>query len=161
MCQYSLTRGLINDWLKLHLAALPVRRLVWFIVEGNGLWPLRVASTPRLRRYPGTTRWRRHSHAAVKAIKGSGLVAWHSDCPSGARPTHAWEGDDHIDASDARGWQTIAPSAIPLARHLPKTPEAMTLEDIAARARLTSLAAARRALEVGFSEWLELHFAHG
>ncbi|MFX5634222.1 NADH:flavin oxidoreductase/NADH oxidase, partial [Acinetobacter baumannii] len=58
-----------------------------------------------------------------------------------------------------RGWQTIAPSAIPFGAGLPKVPRAMTLDDIA-RVRTEFVAAAKRARDLGF-EWLELHFAHG
>src|SRR5690606_42507 len=60
---------------------------------------------------------------------------------------------------DPRSWETIAPSAIAFGKHLSRTPRAMTLDDIA-RVRDDFVAAAQRALAVGF-EWLELHFAHG
>src|SRR5699024_5780365 len=65
----------------------------------------------------------------------------------------------HIANDAPHGWQTIAPSAIAFGEHLSKQPQAMTLEDIA-RVRNDFVAAAKRALAVGF-EWLELHFAHG
>lgn len=70
-----------------------------------------------------------------------------------------WEGDDHIPEGDPRAWATLAPSAVAFGANLPKTPQAMTLEDIA-RVRADFVAAARRARDAGF-EWLELHFAHG
>ncbi len=76
-----------------------------------------------------------------------------------ASANRPWEGDDHIVASDSRGWDTIAPSAIAFGANLPKVPRAMTLEDIA-RVRQNFVDAARRARDAGF-EWIELHFAHG
>src|SRR3546814_7622084 len=69
------------------------------------------------------------------------------------------EGDDHIPEGDPRGWQPIAPSAIPFGANLPRRPRAMTKEDIR-RVQQDYVAAARRALAAGF-DWLELHFAHG
>lgn len=69
------------------------------------------------------------------------------------------EGDDHIAADDARGWETIAPSAIAFGAHLPQVPREMTLDDIA-RVKQDFVDAARRARDAGF-EWIELHFAHG
>lgn len=70
-----------------------------------------------------------------------------------------WEGDDHIADGDARGWDTLSPSAVAFGANLPKLPRAMDLDDIA-RVRGDFVAAAKRALAAGF-KWLELHFAHG
>jgi 2,4-dienoyl-CoA reductase-like NADH-dependent reductase (Old Yellow Enzyme family) len=97
----------------------------------------------------------------VQAIKAAGSVPGIQIGHAGRKASAnlPWEGDDHIAAGDARGWQTIAPSAIAFGAGLPKTPIAMTLDDIA-RVRQNFVDAAVRARDVGF-EWLELHFAHG
>lgn len=97
----------------------------------------------------------------VQSIKAAGSVPGLQIAHAGrkASANRPWEGDDHIAEDDARGWQTIAPSAIAFGGHLAKQPQAMTLEDIA-RVREDFVAAARRARDAGF-EWLELHFAHG
>lgn len=159
MCQYSATDGLINDWHQVHLAALARGGAGLVIVEAT-------AVAPEGRITPGCAGiWNDHLAEAfapaVHAIKAAGSVPGIQIAHAGrkASANRPWEGDDHIASSDSRGWQTIAPSAIPFGAHLAKTPEAMTLEDIA-RVRDDFVAAARRALAVGF-EWLELHFAHG
>ena len=97
----------------------------------------------------------------MRGIKAHGAVPGIQIAHAGrkASANRPWEGDDHIPNDAANGWQTIAPSAIPFGAHLPKVPEAMTLQDIE-RVKADFVAAARRALAVGF-EWLELHFAHG
>ena len=97
----------------------------------------------------------------VKAIKAAGAVPGIQIAHAGrkASANRPWEGDDHIADGDARGWQTIAPSAIAFGGGLPKVPRAMDLDDIA-RVKQNFVDAAVRAREAGF-EWLELHFAHG
>lgn len=159
MCQYSATGGLINDWHQVHLAALARGGAGLVIVEAT-------AVAPEGRITPGCAGIWNDQLAeafapAVHAIKAAGSVPGIQIAHAGrkASANRPWEGDDHIASGDARGWQTIAPSAIPFGAHLAKTPEAMTLDDIA-RVRDDFVAAARRALAVGF-EWLELHFAHG
>ena len=57
-----------------------------------------------------------------------------------------WEGDDHIAADDARGWETLSPSATAFGAHLPKVPRAMTVEDIA-RVRAQELASRKLVFE--------------
>jgi 2,4-dienoyl-CoA reductase-like NADH-dependent reductase (Old Yellow Enzyme family) len=97
----------------------------------------------------------------VRAIKAAGAVPGIQIGHAGrkASANRPWEGDDHIAEGDERGWETIGPSAIAFGANLPKTPKAMTLDDIA-RVRQNFVDTARRAVEAGF-EWLELHFAHG
>src|SRR3546814_10570118 len=87
------------------------------------------------------------------------LVTGVQTCSLPICATRPCEGDDHIPEGDPRGWQPIAPSAIPFGANLPRRPRAMTKEDIR-RVQQDYVAAARRALAAGF-DWLELHFAHG
>lgn len=159
MCQYSATDGLINDWHQVHLAALARGGAGLVIVEAT-------AVAPEGRITPGCAGIWNDQLAqafvpAVKAIKAAGSVPGIQIAHAGrkASANRPWEGDDHIADSDARGWKTIAPSALPFGANLPKQPEAMSLDDIA-RVRDDFVAAAQRARDVGF-EWLELHFAHG
>ncbi|RYF38804.1 MAG: NADH:flavin oxidoreductase/NADH oxidase, partial [Comamonadaceae bacterium] len=95
------------------------------------------------------------------AIKEAGAVPGIQIAHAGrkASANRPWEGDDHIADGDARGWETIAPSAIAFGGGLSKVPRAMTQDDID-RVRQNFVDAAIRARDVGF-EWLELHFAHG
>ncbi len=159
MCQYSAIDGRVNDWHHVHLAGLAHGGAGLVVVEAT-------AVSPEGRITPGCTGiWNDELGQAfvpiVQAIKAGGAVPGIQIAHAGrkASANRPWEGDDHIPDGDPRGWQTIAPSAIPFGAHLPKVPKAMTLEDIA-RVRQNFADAARRALAAGF-EWLELHFAHG
>lgn len=159
MCQYSAIDGRVNDWHQVHLAGLARGGAGLVVVEAT-------AVAPEGRITPGCTGiWNDELGQAfvpiVQAIKAAGAVPGIQIAHAGrkASANRPWEGDDHIAEGDPRGWQTIAPSAIPFGAHLPKVPKAMTLDDIA-RVRQDFADAARRARDAGF-EWLELHFAHG
>ncbi|MFC0666508.1 NADH:flavin oxidoreductase/NADH oxidase [Azotobacter chroococcum] len=159
MCVYMANDGLINDWHKVHLASIARGGAGLVIVEAT-------AVSPEGRITPGCPGiWNDQLAQAfvpvVQAIKAEGAVPGIQIAHAGrkASANRPWEGDDHIAEGDPRGWQTIAPSAIPFGHHLPNVPKAMTLEDIA-RVRDDFVAAACRARDAGF-EWLELHFAHG
>ncbi|MBS4429291.1 NADH:flavin oxidoreductase/NADH oxidase [Pectobacterium punjabense] len=159
MCTYSADDGLINEWHQVHYASLARGGAGLVIVEATAVAPEGRIS-PRC-----TGIWNDEQAQAfakvAKSIKDAGSVPGIQIAHAGRKASAnvPWEGDDHIPVGDSRGWQTIAPSAVPFGANLPKQPQEMTLEDIA-RVRDDFVAAARRALDAGF-EWLELHFAHG
>ncbi|MBN3173053.1 NADH:flavin oxidoreductase/NADH oxidase [Pectobacterium brasiliense] len=159
MCTYSANDGLINDWHQVHYASLARGGAGLVIVEATAVAP-EGRITPHC-----TGIWNDEQAQAfakvAKSIKDAGSVPGIQIAHAGRKASAniPWEGDDHIPEGDARGWQTIAPSAEAFGANLPKQPQEMTLEDIA-RVRDDFVAAARRALDAGF-EWLELHFAHG
>ncbi|MDN2675178.1 NADH:flavin oxidoreductase/NADH oxidase [Janthinobacterium sp. SUN026] len=159
MCQYMAVDGQANDWHLSHYAGMARGGAGLVIVEAT-------AVAPEGRITPGCTGiWNDDLAQAfvpvVKAIKAAGSVPGIQIAHAGrkASANRPWEGDNHIAQGDARGWQTIAPSAIAFGGGLPKVPRAMDLDDIA-RVKQNFVDAAVRAREVGF-EWLELHFAHG
>ena len=159
MCQYMATDGVVNDWHQVHYPALARGGAGLLIVEAT-------AVSPEGRITPGCTGlWNDTQAEALApiaaAIKAAGAVPGIQLAHAGrkASANRPWEGDDHIAENDARGWATIAPSALAFGANLPQVPKAMTLEDIA-RVRADFVAAAKRARDAGF-EWLELHFAHG
>jgi 2,4-dienoyl-CoA reductase-like NADH-dependent reductase (Old Yellow Enzyme family) len=159
MCQYSAVDGVTNDWHQAHYAGIARGGAGLVIVEAT-------AVSPEGRITPGCTGLWNDEQAVGMAriaaqIKAAGAVPGIQIAHAGrkASANRPWEGDDHIPESDARGWQTIAPSAVAFGANLPKVPKAMTLDDIA-RVKADFVAAARRARDAGF-EWLELHFAHG
>ncbi|PLY41251.1 NADH:flavin oxidoreductase [Janthinobacterium sp. ROICE36] len=159
MCQYMAVDGQANDWHLSHYAGMARGGAGLVIVEAT-------AVAPEGRITPGCTGiWNDDLAQAfvpvVKAIKAAGSVPGIQIAHAGrkASANRPWEGDDHIAEGDARGWQTIAPSAIAFGGGLLKVPRAMDLDDIA-RVQQNFVDAAVRAREVGF-EWLELHFAHG
>ena len=159
MCQYMAIDGVVNEWHQVHYPALARGGAGLLIVEAT-------AVSPEGRITPGCTGlWNDTQAEALApiaaAIKAAGAVPGIQLAHAGrkASANRPWEGDDHIAENDARGWATIAPSALAFGANLPQVPKAMTLEDIA-RVRADFVAAAKRARDAGF-EWLELHFAHG
>lgn len=159
MCQYSAEDGLVADWHVQNYASQARGGAGLVIVEAT-------AVSPEGRITPNCLGIWSEDHAlrfapVVQAIKAHGAVPGIQIGHAGrkANANRPWEGDDHIAADDPRYWETLAPSAIAFGDHLPHIPRAMELDDIA-RVRDDFVAAARRALDVGF-EWLELHFAHG
>ena len=159
MCQYMADDGMVNDWHHVHLAGMARGGAGLLVVEAT-------AVAPEGRITPGCAGIWSDAHAQafvpmVKAIKAAGSVPGIQIAHAGrkASANRPWEGDDHIPASDARSWETIAPSAIAFGANLPNVPRAMTLEDIA-RVQQDFVDAARRARDAGF-DLVELHSAHG
>ena len=159
MCQYVADDGLINDWHRSHLAGLARGGAGLVIAEAT-------AVSPEGRITPGCTGIWSDAQAdawkdAVRLIKDGGAVPGIQIAHAGrkASANRPWEGDDHMADDDPRGWDIIAPSAVPHGANLPKVPRAMTIADIK-RVQADFVAAARRARDAGF-EWLELHLAHG
>lgn len=159
MCQYSAVDGLANDWHHVHYAGLARGGAGLVIVEAT-------AVAPEGRITPSDLGIWNDEQAAelakvATAIKAAGAVPGIQIAHAGrkASANAPWEGDDHIPTDDARGWETLSPSAIAFGQGLPKVPKAMSKEEIK-RVMADFVAAARRARDAGF-EWLELHFAHG
>ncbi len=158
MCQYSSDDGFPNDWHFVHLGSRAVGGAGLVIVEAT-------AVSPEGRISPADSGIYLDAHVEpfariARFVKQFGAVPGIQIAHAGrkASANKPWEGDNHIETG-AGGWDTIAPSAIPFGGTLPKTPKAMTAEDIH-RIQQAFVAAALRSLAAGF-EWLELHFAHG
>ena len=159
MCQYMAEDGVANEWHRPHYTSLARGGAGLVIVEAS-------AVSPEGRITPADLGiWNDKQAEAlapiVREIKAAGSVPGIQIGHAGrkASANRPWEGDDHIAEGDARGWQTIAPSAIAFGGGLPKVPQAMSTADIE-RVRADFVAAAERARDAGF-EWLVLHFAHG
>ncbi|MCX5590744.1 NADH:flavin oxidoreductase/NADH oxidase [Alcaligenes endophyticus] len=159
MCQYSALDGKINEWHYNNYAGMARGGAGLVIVEATA-----VAPEGRITPYCAGI-WSDELAQAfiptVEAIKQQGAVPGLQIAHAGrkANAHKPWEGDDHIADDDPLAWQTIAPSALAFGGKLSKVPKEMSQADIL-RVQQDFVAAARRALEVGF-EWLELHFAHG
>jgi 2,4-dienoyl-CoA reductase-like NADH-dependent reductase (Old Yellow Enzyme family) len=139
MCQYMAVDGKANEWHLSHYASIARGGAGLVIVEAT-------AVAPEGRITPGCTGiWSDELAQAfvpvVQAIKAAGAVPGIQIGHAGrkASANRPWEGDDHIAADDARGWDTLAPSAIAFGKGLPKVPKAMSLDDIAACARTSSM----------------------
>jgi 2,4-dienoyl-CoA reductase-like NADH-dependent reductase (Old Yellow Enzyme family) len=159
MCQYMAENGLANEWHLSHYASIARGGASLVIVEATAVAPEGRISPKCLGLW--SDEQAQALAPVVHAIKAAGAVPGIQIGHAGRKASAniPWEGDDHIAEGDARGWDTIAPSAIAFGANLPKQPAAMTLDDIA-RVRQNFVDAAVRARDVGF-EWLELHFAHG
>ncbi|WP_455285563.1 NADH:flavin oxidoreductase/NADH oxidase [Cupriavidus necator] len=159
MCQYMAIDGVLNDWHRVHLASVARGGAGLVIVEATAISP-EGRITPHCVGLWNDAQAKALASAAV-SIKATGAVPGIQIGHAGrkASANRPWEGDDHIGEHDARGWPTLAPSAIAFGANLPKVPQAMTLAQIE-RVREDFVRAAKRARDAGF-EWLELHFAHG
>ena len=160
MCNYSAIDGVVTDWHHVHYGSLARGGAGLVFVEASSV-------SPEGRISPGDVGiWNDEQAAALAgiatAIKVQGAVPGIQLAHAGrkASANRPWEGDDHMAVSDARGWETIAPSAIALGGPLMwKVPREIALTEIK-RVQSDYVAAAKRALAAGF-EALELHFAHG
>ncbi len=160
MCQYSAVDGVPNDWHLAHYTGLARGGAGLLIVEATGVSADGRISPSCLGIWNDI---QAAEHAKIaKAIKKAGAVPGIQIAHAGRKASAnvPWEGDNHIPATDPRGWETIAPSALAYdTKTLPRVPREMTKADIE-RVKADFVSAAERALKAGY-EWLELHFAHG
>lgn len=159
MCQYLAEDGLANGWHRVHLPTLARGGSGLVVIEATGV-------SPEGRITPGCLGLWNDAQAEALAPIVAEMKAWGT--VAGIQLGHAgrkanankpWEGDDHFAEDDPRYWETIAPSAVALGKHLPRVPREMNRGDIV-RVQADFVAAAERARDIGL-DWLTLHFAHG
>ena len=158
MCQYSAVDGSLTDWHMQHLGNLALSGASLLIVEATGVAP-EGRITPNC-----TGLYSDENEAAMARVVK--FVRSISPIRIGVQLAHAgrkastqrpWEGRGFLKNGEG-AWQTVAPSAIPLAAGWP-TPQALTREGMEAVKR-AFVAAARRAARIGF-DVVELHSTHG
>jgi 2,4-dienoyl-CoA reductase-like NADH-dependent reductase (Old Yellow Enzyme family) len=159
MCQYYATDGAVTDWHLAHHARFALGGLGAALVEATSVTPEGRSTYGCTGLYddaqiPGLARiaslYRAHGTLVGIQLTHSGRKA------SAARP---WDGAASLPLHGAEpGWQTVAPSALPVRDGWP-TPQALTAEGID-EAVVAFQTAARRALAAGF-DFVELHGAHG
>lgn len=158
MCQYSAVDGSMTDWHLMHLGTLALSGASMMVIEATGVTPegritpqcvglYSDANETAIRRVVGFCR-------SISPIRIGIQLAHAGRKASAQRP---WEGRGALRPGQG-AWQTVAPSALPLAAGWP-TPHALD------RAQMTSIrqafvAAARRATNIGF-DFIELHSTHG
>ena len=158
MCQYSANDGSANDWHLMHLGMLANSGAGLVVVEAThverhgrithgclGLYS--DDNAVALERVIASCRHRGTAKFGIQ-IAHAGRKA------SSQRP---WEGGGALKSGDDP-WQTIAASPIPFGDNW-HTPREVTEDDMA-RVRDAFVAAAGRALDIGFDA-IELHMAHG
>jgi 2,4-dienoyl-CoA reductase-like NADH-dependent reductase (Old Yellow Enzyme family) len=157
MCQYSSDNGLATPWHMVHLGSRAVGGAAMVMVEATAVSPegrispddSGIWSDAHAQAFKPITQFIKEQHS-VPAIQ----LAHAGRKASTAAP---WIGGQGLSPNE-RGWEPIAPSAIPFSE-TSLMPREMTIDDIEQVA--TQFAdAAHRSLDAGF-EVAELHAAHG
>jgi 2,4-dienoyl-CoA reductase-like NADH-dependent reductase (Old Yellow Enzyme family) len=159
MCQYSADEGLATDWHMIHLGHLALSGAGLLIIEATSV-------TPEGRITPDDLGlWSDEHAAALEPVINA--MRKHSPIKIGIQLSHAgrkassevpWQGGANIPPDQPRGWQTVAPSAVPHAQGetVPLALDAAGLQ----RVKEGFAAAARRADALGLDA-IEIHGAHG
>ena len=158
MCQYSAEEGSATDWHLMHLGRLATSGAGLLIIEATAVEPEGRISPDDLGLY---------SDANQQALDGVlKAVRRYTDMPIGIQLGHAgrkasidspWNGGKQF-GLDRRGWNTKAPSAIPMfdGDRIPTALDTVGLTQV----RDAFVASAERAVALGV-DLIELHGAHG
>ena len=159
MCQYSAVEGCMTDWHLIHLGHLALSGAALLTLEATAVLPEgRITDAD-------VGLWNDATEAAIARTLES-VRRW-SDMPIAIQLAHAgrkastevpWKGGAQIAPDDAKGWQTVARSAVPYqpGEH---PPVALDREGLV-RVREAFVEAARRAARLGIDA-IQLHGAHG
>ncbi len=159
MCQYSAANGQATEWHLMHYGNLALSGAGFLIVEATGIVPEGRIS------YADLGLWDDKTAFSLKKVID--FVRLHSQIPLAIQISHAgrkastdlgWKSDQYIAPESPNGWQTYAPSAIPLTTG-GTVPKELTKNEI--KTLISQFAeSAKRAVEIGFNA-IELHSAHG
>lgn len=158
MCQYSAVDGSMTDWHLMHLGSLAISGASMLVIEATGVTP-----AGRITPYC-TGLYSDANEAAMKRV--TDYVRSVSPIFLGVQVGHAgrkasthrpWQGHGFLKPEEG-AWQTLAPSAVPLAAGWP-APQAMSRTDMQ---QLTQafVQAAQRAARIGL-DFIEIHSTHG
>src|SRR5581483_7000349 len=159
MCQYSADEGRATDWHVIHLGNLALSGAALLTIEATAVSPEGRISPDDLGLWSDQT-----EEALGRVLR---VVRRYSDMPVAIQLAHAgrkgstrvpWEGGKQIPPGEPRGWQTVAPSALPFAEGQ-YPPAALDRGGIAA-VRDAFAQAARRAARLGLDA-VQIHSAHG
>lgn len=159
MCQYSADEGKATDWHVIHLGHLALSGAALLTIEATAVLPEGRISPDDL------GLWSDDTEAALGRVLN--IVRRYSDMPIAIQLAHAgrkasarvpWEGGKQIRPDEPRGWQPVAPSAIPYAEgeHPPAALDAAGLRKI----RDAFVESARRSARLGL-DVVQIHAAHG
>jgi 2,4-dienoyl-CoA reductase-like NADH-dependent reductase (Old Yellow Enzyme family) len=159
MCQYSAQDGQMTDWHLMHLGHLALSGAGLLTIEGTAVLP-----EGRITPFD-VGLWDDATEAAMGRVLEA-VRSW-SPMPIALQLSHAgrkasaeapWRGGRHISPHEPRGWQTVAPSALPLSTG-GTAPLALD-EDGLARVRDAFARSAHRAGRLGLDA-VQIHAAHG
>lgn len=159
MCQYSAVDGAMTDWHMMHLGQLAMSGAGLLTIEATAVEPEGRIS------YADVGLWDDRTEAAMaRVIDG---IRSYSDMPIAIQLAHAgrkastdlpWKGEPQIAPDHEHGWQTIAPSAVPM-RPEENAPLAIDRDGLD-RIRRAFIDAAVRAARLGIDA-IQIHAAHG
>ncbi len=158
MCQYSAIDGSMTDWHIMHLGSLAISGASMLVIEATGVTPAGRITPHCVGLYSDA------NEAAMQRVVD--YVRSISPILLGVQIGHAgrkasthrpWQGHGFL-KPDEGAWQTLAPSAVPLAAGCP-APQAMTKADMQ---QLTQafVRATERAAGIGL-DFIEIHSTHG
>ncbi|MGN8070746.1 NADPH dehydrogenase NamA [Mucilaginibacter sp. 22184] len=158
MCEYSAEDGFANDWHLIHLGSRAIGGAGLIITEAAA-----VSAEGRIT-FADLGIYRDEHIEKLKRITdfihANGAIAGIQLAHAGRKASHVepWNGGKQIPSTQPKGWQTLAPSAIPFAEgeEAPLALDKTGIEKIKADFK----AATKRALASGF-KLIELHGAHG
>jgi 2,4-dienoyl-CoA reductase-like NADH-dependent reductase (Old Yellow Enzyme family) len=159
MCQYSAVEGCMNDWHLIHLGHLALSGAALLTIEATAVLP-----EGRIT-YADVGLWDDATEAAMRRTL-EGVRRW-SQMPIAIQLSHAgrkastevpWKGEVQIPPDDAKGWQPLAPSAVPYSEGF-RPPVALDRTGLA-RVRDAFAAATQRAARLGLDA-VQIHCAHG
>jgi len=159
MCQYSAENGCMTDWHTVHLGQLALSGAGLLTIEATAVTPDGRISHADVGLWDDATEAAMaRTLKAVRQVSDMKLAIQLGHAGRKASTHRPWESGRQLDAADPRGWQTVAPSAIPF---LPgeRAPAAL---DEAGLARICDgfAEAARRAVRLGIDA-IQIHAAHG
>ena len=159
MCQYSAVDGCMTDWHLIHLGQLAL--------SGAGLLTIEAtAVVPEGRITYGDVGLYSDSCEAAMAQVLTSVRRW-SSMPIAIQLAHAgrkascdlpWKGGAQIRPTSPNGWQTVAPSYLPMSSD-ENPPMALSRDDLT-KIREAFVAAAKRAARLDIDA-VQLHGAHG
>jgi 2,4-dienoyl-CoA reductase-like NADH-dependent reductase (Old Yellow Enzyme family) len=159
MCQYSAEDGCMTDWHLIHLGHLALSGAGLLTIEASAVVP-----EGRIT-YADVGLYSDECEAAMARTLES-VRRW-SDMPIAIQLAHAgrkastevpWKGGAQIPPNQARGWQTVGPSAVPFEQG--QNPPISLDRASLARVREAFGQAARRAARLGLDA-VQIHAAHG
>ncbi len=158
MCQYSADDGCANDWHLMHLGMMAQSGAALVVVEATHVERWGRITHGCLGLYNDATEAALGRVMAFARRAGSaqfGIQLAHAGRKASSR--RPWEGGGALQAGEDP-WPTMAASPLPFGEGW-HTPREVTEADME-RVRAAFVAAAQRAMHIGFDE-IELHFAHG
>lgn len=159
MCQYSAKDGQATDWHMIHLGGLALSGAGVLILEATAVNPEARITPDDLGLYNDET------EAALERVLTA--IRTYSPIPLIVQIAHAgrkasrfvpWEGGGQIAPDAPRGWQCVAPSALPFAEG-EQAPAALDADGLATT-QADFVETTKRAARLGL-DGIEIHCAHG